>query len=167
MKAVGARNGQILRMYLTMAGAFGAFALIIGLPLSFFGARGLASVVGELNNAKITNFTATLVGSSAYKFFIGLIVPILAAFIPVWMSTRTTVREALDARGISENNNGIIDRILAGFSGLGVPRPIMLSFRNTFRQKGRLFLTLATLTLAGAIFATVFTVRKLTLQHLR
>jgi putative ABC transport system permease protein len=40
-----------------------------------------------------------------------------------------------------------------------VPRPILLSLRNTFRRKGRLLLTLGTLLLASAIFISVFTVR--------
>ncbi len=35
----------------------------------------------------------------------------------------------------------------------------MLSVRNTFRRKGRLALTLFTLTMAGAIFIAVFNVR--------
>jgi putative ABC transport system permease protein len=38
-------------------------------------------------------------------------------------------------------------------------RPIMLSIRNTFRRKGRLALTLITLTVSGAIFIAVFNVR--------
>lgn len=157
MKAIGARTGQIIRMYLGMAGAFGVFALIIGLPLSFLGARELTSLVGSLNNAKITNFTAPW-WVFGIQIIIGLVVPILAAFIPIWMGTRTSVREALDTRGIS-TRDGLMDRLLTKFGGFGISRPLMMSFRNTFRQKGRLMLTLATLTLAGAIFATIFTVR--------
>jgi putative ABC transport system permease protein len=38
-------------------------------------------------------------------------------------------------------------------------RPILLSLRNTFRRKGRLALTIFTLTTAGAIFIAVFNVR--------
>jgi putative ABC transport system permease protein len=38
-------------------------------------------------------------------------------------------------------------------------RPLLLSLRNTFRSKGRLVLTLITLTLGGAIFVSVFSVR--------
>ncbi|MEQ8676229.1 MAG: ABC transporter permease [Aggregatilineales bacterium] len=156
MKAIGARTGQIIRMYLGLIGIFGVIALLIGVPLSFFGARGLASIVGELSNYKITNFSIPL-WVFAVQIFIGLVVPITAALIPVIAGTRTNVREALDSRGIDSNNNGIFDRIITRFQGL--PRPVLLSFRNTFRQKGRLVLTLLTLTLAGAIFATVFTVR--------
>ena len=45
-------------------------------------------------------------------------------------------------------------RGLRGFS-----RPTLLSIRNTFRRKGRLGLTLAALTLGGAVFMAVFSVR--------
>ena len=40
-----------------------------------------------------------------------------------------------------------------------ISRPILLSIRNTFRQKGRLILTIFTLTIAGSIFIAVFNVR--------
>lgn len=48
-----------------------------------------------------------------------------------------------------------VKRVLAGI----VTRPLLLSLRNTFRRKGRLALTLTTLTLSGAIFIGVFSVR--------
>jgi putative ABC transport system permease protein len=40
-----------------------------------------------------------------------------------------------------------------------VSRPILMSIRNTFRKKGRLILTIFTLTVAGAVFIAVFNVR--------
>jgi putative ABC transport system permease protein len=43
--------------------------------------------------------------------------------------------------------------------GIHIPRPLLISLRNTFRRKGRLALTLFTLTMAGAIFVAVFNVR--------
>ncbi|MFW5696208.1 MAG: ABC transporter permease [Phototrophicaceae bacterium] len=156
MKAVGARTGQVVRMYLGLALAFGVFALFLALPLSFLGARFLAGVIGDLNNYKITDFSAPW-WVFAVQIVIGLVVPVLAALVPVLNGTRTTVREALDSRGIDASEGGFVNRLLARFSLF--PRPILLSLRNTFRQKARLTLTLLTLTLAGAIFATVFTVR--------
>jgi len=58
---------------------------------------------------------------------------------------------------------GLIDRLLSGanlwFARRTLKRPILLSLRNTFRSKGRLLLTLTTLTLASAIFVSVFSVR--------
>ena len=50
-----------------------------------------------------------------------------------------------------------IDHFLERIRGLS--RPLLLSLRNTFRRKGRLLLTLLTLTLAGGIFVAVFSTR--------
>jgi putative ABC transport system permease protein len=41
-----------------------------------------------------------------------------------------------------------------------ISRPTQLSLRNTFRRKGRLLLTLFTLTIGGAIFISVFNVQR-------
>jgi putative ABC transport system permease protein len=49
-------------------------------------------------------------------------------------------------------------RILAA-RGMHMPRPFIISLRNTFRRRGRLALTLFTLTMGGAIFIAVFNVR--------
>jgi putative ABC transport system permease protein len=43
--------------------------------------------------------------------------------------------------------------------GIRLPRQLLISLRNTFRQRGRLALTLFTLTMGGAIFISVFNVR--------
>jgi putative ABC transport system permease protein len=47
----------------------------------------------------------------------------------------------------------LVDRLVARLRR--VPRPILLSIGNTFRRRGRLVLTLITLTLGGALFASV------------
>jgi putative ABC transport system permease protein len=49
-------------------------------------------------------------------------------------------------------------RLLAA-RGIHIPRPFVISLRNTFRRKSRLALTLFTLTMGGAIFIGVFNVR--------
>jgi putative ABC transport system permease protein len=61
--------------------------------------------------------------------------------------------------GLSSSHfgEGAVDRLLERLRGLS--RPVLLSVRNTFRRKGRLVLTLTTLTLGGAIFIAVFSVR--------
>jgi putative ABC transport system permease protein len=73
---------------------------------------------------------------------------------------RVTVREAIGSYGLGKGQfgTGRVDRLLGRISGLS--RPVMLSLRNTFRRKGRLILTMTTLTLAGAIFVSVFSVRE-------
>jgi putative ABC transport system permease protein len=69
------------------------------------------------------------------------------------------VREAIASYGLSQEGagGGAFDRLVERLRGL--PRPLMLSLRNTFRRKGRLVLTLTTLTLAGAIAVAVVSVR--------
>lgn len=156
MKAIGAKSSQVVRMYLGMALIFGVIALLIGVPLAYVGSQGLAGFIATLNNYKIDNFGLPW-WVFALQIVIGLVVPVLSALVPVFSGTRVSIREALDSRGIDSKNNTIFDLMIARLYGL--PRPVLLSFRNTFRQKGRLALTLITLTLAGAIFATVFTVR--------
>jgi putative ABC transport system permease protein len=49
--------------------------------------------------------------------------------------------------------------ILLAKRGLHIPRPLLISMRNTFRRRSRLLLTLFTLTMGGAIFIAVFNVR--------
>ena len=49
------------------------------------------------------------------------------------------------------------DRLLEHVRGL--PRPLLLSLRNTFRRKGRLARTLFALALAGTMFIAVFNLR--------
>jgi len=88
-----------------------------------------------------------------------LLVPLLAGLYPIFAGTRITVREAISSYGLGEEGFGgsAIDRLVERMRGF--PRPIMLSLRNTFRRKGRLILTLSTLTMAGAIFIAVVSVR--------
>ncbi len=87
------------------------------------------------------------------------------------MGTRITAREAMSPYGLGRGRFGTsrLDRLLIG-SQTGsterplllrwrLPRPLLLSLRNTFRRKGRLALTLTTLILGGAIFIAVFSVR--------
>jgi putative ABC transport system permease protein len=89
---------------------------------------------------------------------VGLLVPLLAALVPVWRGVRVTVREALATTGITDRfGRGRLDRLLRDLRGLS--RPTLMSIRNTFRRKGRLALTLAALSLGGAIFMSVFSVR--------
>ena len=114
-------------------------------------------------------FTASLVNFEATEFFlppqvlaleiaIGLLVPLAAGAWPVYRGVRVTVREAIASSGISDNfGRSRFDRLLQRHQGPS--RPTLLSIRNTFRRKSRLALTLLALTLGGAVFMSVFTLR--------
>lgn len=158
MKAVGARAGQVMGIYLVMAGVFGALSLFVALPVGYYLALVLTSIVAQFLNINILNFhipPEVLVLQVATA----LVTPLIAALIPVIAGTRVSVREAVSDYGIGDvtKKEGLIDRLITAIKGL--PRPTMLSLRNTFRRKGRLALTLVTLTTAGAIFVAVLNLR--------
>jgi putative ABC transport system permease protein len=94
---------------------------------------------------------------------VGIVVPILAAAVPVRRGSTLPVVRALDAAGSGAKfGHGVVDRALGMIRGL--PRPVALSLRNTFVRKGRLVLTLITLVLASAVVMGVWTVRSSMLQ---
>ncbi len=158
MKAVGGRNGQIMGLYYAMVLTFCLLALGIGVPLGAVGARAICSYIAGILNFDIEHFRIPP-QVLLLEVAIGLLVPLLAALYPILSGARLSAREAMSNYGLGKNHfgRGILDRLLERVRGLS--RPMMLSLRNTFRRKGRLVLTLTTLTLGGAIFIAVFTVR--------
>ncbi len=158
MKAMGARRDQIIWLYLVTVLVYGFLALVVALPLGIIGARAFILYMAGFFNVDIQNFViprSVIITQAA----IGLLGPLLAAIFPIISGTRVTVHEAINDYGLGQGQFGtsFIDRFLQQLRGLS--RPLMLSLRNTFRRKTRLALTLLTLTLAGAIFITVFSVR--------
>ena len=154
MKALGAKNGQILGLYYGMVLIYGLLALLIAVPLGALGAYGLTSYTAGLVNFDIASFGVPP-QVLALEVAVGLLVPLLAALYPILGGVRMTAREAMSDYGVSGGNygQGRVDRLVERVQNL--PRPLLLSFRNTFRRKGRLALTLLTLTASGAIFIAV------------
>jgi putative ABC transport system permease protein len=157
MKTIGARNGQIMGLYYSMVFVFSVLALCLGVPAGAMGGQGVGGYMASLINFDISTkgIPHQVLG---LEIAVGLLVPFLAALWPVWSGARISIRLALNGRGIGKGgiSQGYVDRILEQIRGLS--RPVLLSLRNTFRRKGRLSLTLATLTLGGAIFVAVLTV---------
>src|SRR3712207_5086748 len=116
----------------------------------FRSAYGITRYLASLINFNLVGFRIPL-QVLALEIAVGLLVPLVAALYPIASSVRITVREALNSYGIGDSQFGhnLVDRMLKHVRGLS--RPLLLSLRNTFRRKARLVLTLATLTLGGAI----------------
>jgi putative ABC transport system permease protein len=158
MKAIGGSRSQIGGIYLSSVAIFGLLSLAVAVPLATLGTRALTSAF-----TGIGNFDIVTVGIPpfviALEVIVGLLVPMVAGMIPVYFGTRITVREAISDYGIGGDmgRQTVIDRLVGGIRGL--PGTLALALRNTFRRKGRLALTLGTLTLAGAIFIAVLSVR--------
>jgi putative ABC transport system permease protein len=159
MKAVGARPRQLVSMYFAMVVLYGVLGLIIALPLGAVAQRAFVDFGAGKLNFLVRDY-ATPNDLIALELAVGLLVPLAAAAVPVFSGMRISVRQALyDANNLAsaEFGKGLIDRILGKLQGL--PRPVMLSLRNTFLRKGRLALTLITLTLAAGVFMAVASVR--------
>jgi len=157
MKAVGGTGRQIISLYLVLVSFYGLLALVVALPIGMGLAYLFTMAVIQFLNLDLLHFHLPL-PILLLQLIVALLVPILASLIPVLGGVRVTVRDAISNYGIeSTGGHGLIDRLLLRVRGL--PRPVLLSLRNTFRRKGRLFLTLGTLTLAGTLFITVMNVR--------
>ncbi len=159
MKAIGASTKQIIKMYLMYVIIYSLLALIIAVPLGILAAGAVAKFIASYINFDISGLAISYPVLAA-EVTTGLLIPLLAAILPVVRGARITVREAINSYGIGSAGGfgtGMIDRITRRMKG--VSRPVLLSLRNTFRRKGRLALTLITLTVSGVIFISIFSVR--------
>ena len=158
MKAIGGRTLQLTGMYIVLVLCFGALALVVAVPLSAFLAYSTASGVATFLNFRPGPFRIPL-SSLILQLGVAFVVPVGAALVPVRKGTRVTIREAISNYGLGSGQfgRGLLDRLLEKVRRL--PRPLLISLRNTFRRKARLALTLSTLTLAGAIFISVSNLR--------
>ena len=154
MRSIGARRKQIISMYVLYVFILSVLGLLIGLPLGLLGAAWLGTLAGSF-----LNFTVTTIDIppdvALLQIAVGLLMPIGVALYPIISGTRISVYNAIYEYGLtSEDRHGPIDRLLVKVRRLSPP--IMLSLRNTFRNKARLVFTLITLTMAGAMFISAF-----------
>ena len=159
MKLVGGRSIQIMGMYLVLILAYGLAALAIALPLSGIAGYKLAEFAVGFINAELLGFRIVPL-SILLQVLIALLIPLIAGFFPVKNGSRINVRRAISSDrqvGQVSYHSDWINRLSQWLRWLS--RPVILSLRNTFRQKGRLLLTVFTLTMGGAIFIAVFNVR--------
>ena len=83
----------------------------------------------------------------------GLLVPLLAALIPLWMGTRITVREAISAYGVQAGSSRQTHAWGRHFAW--IPQTVWPGVRGLFRKPGQVALTLLTLTLSITVFMAV------------
>jgi putative ABC transport system permease protein len=173
MKLIGGRDQIIFRMYLVLLLAFGFLALLIAIPAGGQGAYALAEYIADQMGFSLLGYRIVPL-SLIIQVAVGILVPLVAGFIPVIKGSKVTVQEALDGdQASAADDDDSADReggsrferfqvrsvqVLAD-RGIRIPRQMLISLRNTFRQRGRLLLTLITLTMGGAIFISVFNVR--------
>lgn len=152
MKSLGASQRDIIVIYCGIALIYGILGIIpgvvLGIPAGFFAAQGLATTANSL----IDDFGYSI-PSIALGIGSGLLVPVLAALIPAWRSSRIQIREAIADRGISSSyGRGPLSALVGR---LPLPMTIRQGLGNVLRKRGRMALTGAAIAVAVAAFSGV------------
>jgi putative ABC transport system permease protein len=151
MKAMGGTRSTILRGYLVSVVLYSMLGTLPGIALGLVSGYPLTTAL--VNSLDLGPFSVDL-WIVFLSLGVGFGVPLLAAFVPLWVGTSITVREAFAGYGISAGQSR--RRVHGSGERLGLlSQTTWLGLRGVFRRRGRAMLTLLTLTLAGATFLTV------------
>lgn len=155
MKSLGATREDNMLIYLGMAFGYGLIGIIpgvlLGIPSGFIAAQGL----GEQLSTIIEDF-AVSPRAILFGITVGLVMPMAAAFIPVYNGTRITIREAMTDLGISTNyGQGPLVRLI---NRLPVPISVKQGIAGLGRKRGRTIFTMMTVAVASGSFMGVYAV---------
>jgi len=155
MKSLGATRWDNLMIYSGIALAYGLIGLIpgvlLGVPLGYI----FGKLFAGFANARIEGFTISPLGVGV-GIAMGIIVPVLAALIPVYNGTKVTILQAMTDLGISTRyGKGFTARIIGA---LHLPINLRQALSTIVQKKGRLAMTVITLTLAVGSFMGVYAV---------
>ncbi len=158
MKAIGGRRKIIIRMYVVFIVAFSLIAMAIAIPIAPWAWSKLSDFFSMRLNYQSGGFRYIPV-AIILQLVVGLILPQVAGLIPIMNASKVSVQQAITQTGIESGDfsKKPVERQARRKKGLS--RPLLISLRNTFRRKGRLVLTLITLSLGGAVFIANFNVR--------
>ena len=156
MKVVGATAGRVVRVYLMTALVYSLLSLFVAVPLGAVAAHFLATWLLDLFNIMVGAFRV-MTTPIIVQVAIGLVVPMLAALVPVIGGARISPHRAISNYGLGGKfGRGWLDRLIGRIRLLS--RPMALSLRNIFRRKARVTLTLLALTVGGVMFIMVISV---------
>jgi putative ABC transport system permease protein len=165
MKAIGAANGQVARLYLVLVLALASTATLLGGYAGLAGGRAFAAVVLQ----QILNFS---MHSSAVPHWVylaivvaGVIVPLLISAVPILRATGVTPKAAMSDVGSRGHYFVTPARWHERLDWLD--RTLVMALRNSMRRRGRLLLTLVLLSSAGAVFLSSMNVRAASDDHLQ
>ncbi len=156
MKAIGAERRQVINHYARLVLTYGFVGTLLGLILGLVGGYYLVTYLGGLLNLDIGSLEISPL-LLLLSGLIGIVVPLLASVVPIFIGTRITVQQALSNYGLDSGNAGQgtgwarFARASFGF----FPQTIQVGIRNLFRKRWRTVLTLCTLAVAGMAFLSV------------
>jgi putative ABC transport system permease protein len=151
MKAIGGSSVRIGRLYLAMTLVVAGAATLLALPSGILLGRVLApNALGFLGIEPASLAPAWW----TYPVFLaaGLVLPVALALVPLVRTSRTTVRAAIDHRGLGANPR-VATGLLARLGRLRVlDRGLLMALRNTTRRPARFLLSVGLLASAGMMF---------------
>lgn len=158
MKTIGARRKSIIGIYMVLIALYGAIALALAIPTANWSAYGLVNFLSGTLNFDVLGYRP-IIRTMVVQAVIAFIVPQAAAFFPIYSGASIKTVQAISGgrEMTTETKEGWLDRQINRIRGIS--HPMLISLRNTFRHKGRLALTLFTLTLGGSIFIATFNVQ--------
>lgn len=155
MKAIGATRWDNFKIYAGIALVYGLLGTIPGVILGIPGGYVVAKALATQINVWIDEFTLSPVGILA-GIAMGLAIPVAAAIVPVYMGTRVSILEAITDLGLSSRYGvGPLARLIGW---LPVPLSVRQALANLSQRKGRLILTVLTITFATGAFMGVMAV---------
>ena len=148
LKTLGARRRQIAGIYLGQALALGLAASLLALPLAIAIGRAYAGFRAEMLNFPLDGL-ATPAWAIALQVAVGVLLPVLAALVPVRRACRLSVGAALRDIGIVADGQPLAAQRWLALAG--ARRGVLLAIGNAFRRRERMALTLLAIALGGAV----------------
>lgn len=152
MKSLGASRWDSFSIYAGIALTYGILGTIPGVIIGALVGHQVLGVIAPLINILVDGFSISSLGVGV-GMTLGLTIPLLAALLPVYQGTRISIIEAMTDLGLASTyGQGRVDRFI---KALPVSITIRQAFANIIQKRGRLALTVFTLTIAIAAFMGV------------
>lgn len=149
LKALGASRRETFAIYSGIALFYGLLGTVAAIIPGILVGHLVTSTLAPQLDILIEDFRWSL-PAVIFGVFMGLLIPVLSATVPVMSGIRISIREAVTDLGIGGKfGGGLIDRTLGA---LPLPISIRQSLSNVYQKRWRLALTGTTLTLTIAVF---------------
>lgn len=153
MKVLGATSIKVFTVYVGMVLLYSAMIILLAVPLSVLSVDVFSSWLLDMLNIEKGAFYITR-QAVRIQLWVGFLVPVCSALAPVLRGALITPYQAITNYGLGGSfKRSLFDRVVGSIHKL--PRPLVLSMRNTFRRKLRVVLTLLALMIGGVLFIMV------------
>ncbi len=155
MKTIGATTRQLAVQYLSLVGPFVVAATALAMPLGIWLGRWAIAYTAREQNLDIDSLqVSSQLFAGEILFTLGI--PFLAMAVPIIRAARMSAREAIQDPGITAPvSSGALSTKLVRLPG---DRRWTFALRNAFRRKWRLFVTVAGLSLGGAVLLSAYNI---------